>query len=309
MDIKTGKAKPEPDPSVEVPPDRSRPARKKTAQKPPRSRNLAARVLGVFKVLAGVSMIALLVLAAFAASQYARTTNILRLHQVLIEGCKHADTAQIESIIRREFSENLLRADLAGIRVRLQREPWIRRVEIRRMLPETLRIRIQERVPSVIAEIGGELQLLDNEGILLDQYSSSYGKLDVPIFSGLKGDSVEEYQAHQKENSARIGTGVEVLNELSSGSLKLTSSISEIDLSDEANVKLILVDDTAEIYLGDREFKKRFQMLMANLSNYQGLKAEGNQIVAVDLRIDSQIIYVKHPAADQPGIKGTVIRN
>jgi cell division septal protein FtsQ len=313
MEIKTGKKHAESEASgVEVPPDRGRPRARKTAQNQARTRNFFARLLAVARVFAGVSLVALLVLGAFASYRYARSIEILHLNRIQIEGCQHSDAAQLESIVRREFSGNLLQLDLAAIRARLERETWIRRTEIRRILPETLRIRVQERVPSVIAEIGGELQLLDNEGVLLDQYNSNYGKLDVPVFSGLKGDSVEAYQILREENAARIRLGVEILGELASGDPEMTRVISEMDLSDESNIKLLLVDDTAPVYLGDRDFFKRFQMLMTNLSKYQELKAEGKQFEFVDLRFDPQIIYrIKPGTPDQPGAaaKGAPVRN
>lgn len=312
MEIKTSKAHGVPDsPAVEVPPDRPRPARKIGAQKSPRTKTLGARIFGVVRVLAGVSLIALLVMAAFAAYRYAHVTDLLRLRRISITGCRHADSAKVEALVRRNFQGNLLRLDLAQLRARLEREPWIRRAEIRRVLPETLIVQVEERVPSVVAEIGGELQLLDEEGVLLDRYGPGYDKIDVPVFSGLKGGTAEEYQVLQEQNSARVRTGVEVLKQLASGPPEMTSAISEIDLSDESNVKLVLVDDTASVYLGDRDFFKRFQMFLTNLAQYQGLKAEGKEVDVVDLRFDGQIwFYLRQTDAGQAVSKGnSAIRN
>jgi cell division protein FtsQ len=311
MEIKTGKAHSEPEgPAVEVPPDRGRSVRKKTTQKPQRGRSLGARLLSLFRVLAGVSMIAMLVLAAFVSYRYAYTTDILRVRSIRIDGCQHADPGRLEAIVRRNLPSNILSLDLGDLRSLLESEPWVLRVEIRRILPETLKIHVVERVPSVIAEIGGELHLLDNEGVLLDRYGPSYGKLDVPVISGLKGDSVEEYREFKGENSARIKVGIEVLTELASGAPEWTRAISEIDLSDAQNVKVLLVDDTAEVYLGTGDFLKKIQMFMTELSEYQKMKAEGQDIAVVDLRFDNQIVYrSKQAAAESPAGKVNVIRN
>jgi cell division protein FtsQ len=114
----------------------------------------------------------------------------------------------------------------------------------------------------------------------------------------------------QEENSSKVRVGVQVLAELASGSPDYARAVSEIDLSDPANIKLMLVDDTAEVFLGDRDFLKRFQMLMSSQEQYQELKAQGREIASVDLRFDSQIVFrPRPPAAEQAEPKPKVIRN
>lgn len=311
MEIKTGKTRSEVEsPAVLVPPDRGRPAHKKTAQKLQRGRHIVARLVAALRVLAVVSILALVVVSGFAAYRYAYTNDLLRLRNVTVDGCRRCDPATVEAIVRQSFPNNLLRIDLNQLRSRLEQEPWIRKVEIRRVLPASLKIHVHERVPSVIAEIGGEMVLLDKEGIMLDRYDPSDGKLDVPVFSGLRGDDAAAYKVLQEENSARVRLGVQVLTELAAGSPDLTRALSEIDLSDQGNVKVLLVDDTAEVFLGDRDFLKRFRMFMSNLAQYQDLKSQGKEIAAVDLRFDSQIVYhLRHPAAEQAAAKAKLSRN
>jgi cell division protein FtsQ len=311
MEIKTGQAHSEPEnPAVMVPPDRGRSGRKKIAQKQQRSKPLGARLLTLLKVLAVVSLFALVAMAAFSVHRYAYSTGLLTLRTVSVEGCRHSDAGTVESIVRREFLVNILRIDLKQLRSRLEQEPWIRRVEVRRILPSTLKIKVQERVPTVIAEIGGNLELLDNEGFLLDHYDTAYGKMDAPVFTGLRGDDAASYKVLQEDNSSRVRIGVQVLAELAAGSPDFTRALSEVDLSDPANVKVLLVDDTAEVFLGDRDFLRRFQMFMSNLPQYRDLKAQGKDIAAVDLRFDSQIVYrLRHPVAEQAEAKPKTSRN
>ena len=70
-----------------------------------------------------------------------------------------------------------------------------------------------------------------------------------------------------------------------------TQKISEVDISDPENLKILLVDDTAEVYLGDKDYLKRFRTLMNNLGEYQKLKDQYTEIVSIDLRYDNQIVY------------------
>jgi cell division protein FtsQ len=311
MEIKTGKAHSESEsPAVMVPPDRGRAARKKAAQKSQHGKPLGARLVAMLKMLVMLCLAAVILAAGFSIFRFAYSAGLLTLRNISIDGSRHSDPANLENIVRRDFPANILRIDLRQLRSRLEQEPWIRRIEIRRILPSTLKIHVQERVPSVIAEIGGELELLDNEGILLDHYNRDYGKLDVPVFCGLRGGDAASYRVLQEDNSSRVRVGVQVLTELATGSPDYTRALSEVDLSDPANVKVLLVNDTAEVLLGDRDFLKRFQMFMSNLPQYQDLKSQGKDIATVDLRFDSQIVYrLRYSVAEQIETKAKTSRN
>jgi len=300
MNINTGRTHSEPDDaqSVVIPPDKGRPARKKTAQKPQRGRHVAGRLLSALRLLGYGAAVALAIMASFYVYRYADASDILGARNIEIEGCKHLHPVDLEKIIRQKIPSNILRIDLGMLRERLEQEAWIRRVEIRRVLPSSLKIYIEERVPSVIGEIGGELQLLDSEGILLQAYDPDAEKLDAPVFSGLSGDNPDAYRVLQEDNSARVRLGVQVLADLAHGATDLTRAVSEIDLSDLGNVKILLVNDTAEIYLGDHDFLKRFQAFIAQ---YDDVKSQYGEMASVNLRFFPDIIYnPKIPSGAKP---------
>jgi cell division protein FtsQ len=242
-------------------------------------------------VLARVAAVVFAVVVTAVVFYDAISSGGFSLKRVTIIGGEHADAAGLESIVRRDFPANVLKIDLHQVGDRLEREAWVEQADVRRVLPSDLVIRIRERVATVILELNGELMLADRTGILLDRFDPKYGKLDLPVFKGMTGDDPAGYRAHQRENSARVVLGQRMLEELESGSPAFVSNISEVDLSDPADVKLLLVDDTAEILLGDRDFLRRFRTLMANLAQYRELQAQYQEIASVDLRYEGQIIY------------------
>jgi len=69
-----------------------------------------------------------------------------------------------------------------------------------------------------------------------------------------------------------------------------------------------LVDDTAEILLGDRDFLKRFQTLMSNLKQYEELKSQYDEIASVDLRFEGQIVYRPRANPAAQGVAGAEAR-
>jgi cell division septal protein FtsQ len=292
MQIKTTKTAEESEAAQTTPdPDQIRYLRRNTAQKLWKSHRISFRLSAALPGIGRAGFLLLVVAFLFSVLNFAYTSENFKLQKISFEGCHRLDTQPLDAAIRQAFPPNILMIDLYKLRSLLEARPWTRRAEIRRILPSSLAIRIEERVPTVIFEINGELMIADEEGILLDKYDPKYGKLDVPVFKGLLGENAENYRLYQEENSSRVRRGRQMLEELDSGSPLFTRSISEVDLSDKDNLKITLIDETAEIYLGDRDFLTRYRNLLSNMSRYQELKSQYNEIASVDLRFDGQIIY------------------
>lgn len=289
MEIKTTREKAAPE--AAAPPEKSRylrrPAQQKVRKSPGPSR-LVVRALRLFGKLVVLALVAALLVSL---GVFTFTSGRLSLRDVTIQGCNRADAQKLAAVVRDNFPSQMLRIDLNRVRARLEQEPWVRRAEIRRVLPSDLVVYVEERVPAVVLEIPGELMIADAEGILLDRYDPKFGKLDVPVFKGVLGENPGSYRMYQQENSDRIKLGLKLLTELESGSSAFTSEVSEVDVSDKTNVKILLVDEAAEILMGDHDFLKRFRTLMSNMTQYREIKTQYEEISSVDLRNEGQIVF------------------
>ncbi len=290
MEIKTG-SKSREEARIVPPPDTGRRQHKKATNKLGTSQIAGRRLVAALKMLGKLGAFILMVSFMLSVFVYAYTSDKFNLRTITFCGCKELDSKQLESMVRQNFPANILRINLGGVKARLEQVPWVKSVEIRRVLPSDLIIYIQERIPSVIIEFRSELMLADKDGIMLDRYDPKYGKLDVPVFKGVLGEDAESYRLYQEENSARIRQGLQMLAEIESGSPQETRKISEVDISDRENLKILLVDDTAEVYLGEKDYLKRFRSLMDNMKQYQELKNQYTEIESIDLRFDNNIIY------------------
>jgi cell division protein FtsQ len=277
-------------------PEKNRSLHRKTPQN---TRNHAAyrRLGSALRILGKFTFLALLTLLLVSLFKNSLTSERFKLQNINFVGCKHSNPETLERVVRQSVPSNILQIDLKQLRSRLEEEPWIAQAEIRRILPSRLIIYVGERSPSVLLEVQGELMIADKNGILLGRHEQKYGKLDVPVFKGLVGQNAQEYRMNQAENSARVGLGMKMLEELDYGSPAFTRNISEVDLADKGNVKILLLDDGAEVSLGDRDFLKRFRTLMSNIAQYQDLKSQYSEIVSIDLRFEGRIIYRPRPGS------------
>jgi cell division protein FtsQ len=291
MEIKTNRSREASGARAVPPPDKGQPARRKAGRKLGKNRVAGRRFVSALNVL-GKAATSLLILAfMLSVFFYAYTSEKFTLRHVTFYGCRELNQKGMEGIIRQDFPTNILRINLQKVQERLEKETWAKHVEIRRVLPSDLIIYIQERTPSVIFEMRGELMVADDDGTLLGQYDPRFGKLDVPVFKGVLGDDAESYKLYKEENAVRIRQGLIMLSQIESGLPHSTQKISEVDISDSENLKIMLIDDTAEVYLGEKDYLKRFSTLMSNLDKYQKLKDQYTEFVSIDMRFDNQIVY------------------
>lgn len=290
MEIRTNKPRDNQNTRIVPPPDKVRP-RKKASQKLSSGPISGRRLVTTLKTIGKLCVLLLVGVILVSAFIYAYNADTFNLLHVRIDGCKQMNAAQLEEIIRREFPANLLRIDLHKVKSRLEQETWVQHAEMRRVLPSGLIIYIQERTPSVILEMQGELMVADKNGILLGPYDPKFGKLDVPVFRGLMGDDAETYSLSQDENTARIHQALEMLSEIETGLPQYTKIISEVDVKDRKDLKIILTNETAEVRLGDKDYLKRFRKFINNPGEYNKLKDQNFEIGSIDLTLDRQIIF------------------
>lgn len=219
---------------------------------------------------------------------YALSSPRFGLERIDFVGARNLDIARLEEKIRGRFPRFLLKVDLHKLQEYVELEPWVERAEVRRILPNSLEIKVREREPRAVAEINSELYLIDSEGLVLAPYQPRFGRFDLPIVKGLLAP---EQAGYPEENKKRAGLYFKVIAELDSSGSSYSKGISEIDVSNPNNAVLIPMNDTVLIYLGDSDFLKRYRTFLENIASYLELKQRHGQIEAVDLRYENQIVY------------------
>ena len=75
--------------------------------------------------------------------------------------------------------ESIIRTNLDDWRQKLLHEPWIREASLRRSLPSTVEVVIAEREPIGLCRIDRSLYLVDDQGVLIDEYGPQYADLAI----------------------------------------------------------------------------------------------------------------------------------
>lgn len=105
------------------------------------------------------------------------------LRRVEITGNARVSTLDIYNVAFDQDSMAMPLIDLAGTRARLLRFGWIREVQVSRRLPDTLVVRVVERLPVAIWQNSGQLSLIDADGVVLEPVQVA-AMPDLPLVIG-----------------------------------------------------------------------------------------------------------------------------
>ena len=273
----------------------------------PRRESLSYRLrLGVPRSLTGkiiVATVGLLGLGAIAIG-YLAVRNAL-LHddrfavatssEIQIVGNQRLNREQVLSVFGADLERNIFKVPLAERRADLERLPWVAHATVMRILPNSIRVSVTERVPVAFVRQGTQIGFVDAEGVLLDMPQDAAGdpSYSFPVLTGLSADDPLSARATRMEVYKRF------MQALDSSGEHLTQSLSEIDLSNPEDVKALIANGSSDIlvHFGDEDFLNRYRLFQQNLPQW---KAQYPKLASVDARYEHQFVLEMESGAAVP---------
>ncbi len=123
------------------------------------------RALGKFQyssLIAGILLALFVLMAALLSTyQWATSTEFFALSKILLTGEKHLSYGEVLAAGQIEHHANSFALNISAAQARLAQHPWIKSVALRRELPNTLIIDIEEKQPVYWAVRGHTLYYCD----------------------------------------------------------------------------------------------------------------------------------------------------
>lgn len=123
---------------------------------------------------------------AFAAARMgAAEISGFTLRTIEIEGAPANRKIDILAAIESEPGDPILAIDMLEARQRLERLPWVQRATLLRLLPDTLKVTIEERKPFALWQSGGKLAVVDADGnVVSDELDEQHAALPLVVGFG-----------------------------------------------------------------------------------------------------------------------------
>jgi cell division septal protein FtsQ len=186
-------------------------------------------------------LVATLYYSTRQAIDYLTTLEEFAVRRIELSGVNRASGDSIRARILERIDGNILDLDLDTLERGVQQDPWIRKAAIRRVLPNTLYVRVIERTPVARAAIDDTVYLIDSTGYLIVPARDGAGDR-LPLLEGLTKDNLDEL----REDLRR---GVDALGRLRLASAEFAADVTRLDLSRDDRLELSLAEDDATILL------------------------------------------------------------
>lgn len=223
--------------------------------------------------------------------------EVLHVSRIEVKGNERLPTAEVLALLDGLRGQHVLAVDLERWRRRVLASSWVEHAAIRRVLPATVEVLVEERRPIAIARVGQELYLVDPLGRVIDEYGPRYAQFDLPIVDGLGSKPVTGRPLLDESRAALASRLIDALRPRGA----LYRRISQIDVSNARDAVVLLDADTARLHLGAERFAERLE---AYVDLAPALRAQVEEIDYVDLRFEGRV-YVRPARAARRSGAGT----
>ncbi len=200
-------------------------------------------------------------------------------------GLTELSRAQMLPVFGEDIERNIFFVPLNERRRQLEQIPWIERATVMRLLPDQIRVAVVERQPVAFTRHGQQIGLVDANGVLLTMAAATMAKhhYSFPVLTGIDpGDSADA-------RKARMAVYVRMIAELDADGKHNSEQISEIDLTDPEDARVLMPEQGADIlaHFGEDHFLERYQRYKAHIAEW---RQQYPHLAAVDLRYDNQVV-------------------
>jgi len=198
-----------------------------------------------------------------------------------ITGLENVTRSQVMEVIGGDIGRNIFFVPMAQRKKQLEQIPWVESASVMRFVPNRLKIEIHERTPVAFARVGSRILLVDGQGTLMELPNKK--KYSFPVILGMNSGEPLSTRI------PRMRIYQSVLSQLDSGGAHYSQDLSEVDLSDPDDVKVLTNNPEGEvlIHLGSSNYLDRYKVYVGHIREW---RQQFDKVESVDLRYDRQII-------------------
>src|SRR5213596_413464 len=198
-----------------------------------------------------------------------------------IDGTQNVSRAQVMEVMGGDIGRNIFFVPLDQRKKQLEQISWVESASVMRFAPNRLRIEIHERTPIAFARVGSKILLTDSAGTLVELPTRK--KYSFPVIIGMNAGEPPSTR------SARMKIYNDVVSQLDSGGAHYSQDLSEVDLSDPDDVKVLTNNPEGEVlvHLGSSDYLDRYKVYVGHVREW---RQQFDKVESVDLRYDRHII-------------------
>ncbi len=182
--------------------------------------------------------------------------------------------------------DNLFALDLANLRETIKKQPVVEDVRLRTVLPDTLKIDIEERLPRAFLGRPGSQLLTDANGMVLSRGSCAEVRKNLPVINGTPHINPKPGEIHPKLRPA-----LDLIMEIQRFKC---FSVSLINLNQAEKLVAVIeyhpgrsAGNSYWVTMPDRNFPETLNKLQSTLED---IRRRGENIKKIDLTLEGQAV-------------------
>ena len=255
------------------------------------------------RVVLGVGVVAVFSIIGFSAYAIKNLLDhdprfrIAGTSNIQATGLGQVSRAEMLPVFGEDIGRNSFFVPVAERRKQLEQIPWIEHATVMRLLPDQIRISVVERKPIAFLRQGAKVGLVDANGVLLTEPPAMMAQhhYSFPVVTGIDGrDPIASRRA-------RMETYQRLVGELDAGGQHLSDQISEIDMSDPEDARVLMPEQGTDIlaHFGSDHFMEHYQRYKAHIAEW---RQQYPKLAEVDLRYEQQVV-LQMTGANAPSAK------
>jgi cell division protein FtsQ len=260
------------------------------------------------RILLGTGVMAVFSVAAISAYalrnflEHDARFRITGTSNIQASGLAQVSRTEMLPVFGEDIGRNIFFVPLADRRKQLEQIPWIEHATVMRLLPDQIRISVVERKPIAFVREGAQVALIDANGVVLTEPPAMMAQhhYSFPVVTGVESpDSLAMRRAKMDVYQHLVG-------ELNAGGKRLSDQLSEIDLSDPEDARVLMPEQGTDIqaHFGEDHFLERYERYKAHIGEW---RQQYPKLAEVDLRYDQQVVLQMAGAHENAASKITPI--
>lgn len=247
----------------------------------------------IFKTGLAVTSIITIFVSGRIFYQELLNAPFLQIKEININGVKRVSKDEVLELAEIELGDNIIAVDIAEIKKRIKKHPWIETVKINRKMPDKLLLEVKERTAVALINLDA-LYLIDNSGSIFKR-ASIEDDVDLPVITT---DVAKEELEDDERASSLIIEAIDLIGLLNAREKFGLDMVSEIKVDTVYGLTLYAMDSGTRIEIGSNAFQEKLLMFDRVFQEF------GNsflRIESVDLNYGKKVVVRIRDAKD--GIK------
>ena len=183
----------------------------------------------------------------------------LQVHKIEVVGkFVNVNEADVRATCPLKEGERLFLLSVNEIQDRISRLPWVRAVSVRRRLPDTLWISVEEYQPYALLA-ADKLYLIDEQGIIFKSLAATDPK-NLPVLSGMIAEEKDKLSVFNVQRGL-LDQGLQLLKQFEVSQLNAGNAVSEIHYDPLQGFSVLTKDRPMQVVIGKNDFSAKIQRL------------------------------------------------